>query len=119
MNALATDQAKRLAETIWHDERLKEKITTELFIGEGKDKKKFPKELGENHTIENRDTIIENPPDILLTNFKMLDYALFRNNYHNLWGFNLEVCAVGTSATMGSGADSQHLLTEYTRKVFG
>jgi DEAD/DEAH box helicase domain-containing protein len=160
MNALATDQAKRLAETIWGDDRLNGKITAGLFIGEGKDKKKFPKEMGENHIIENRDTIIDNPPDILLTNFKMLDYALLRNNYHNLWNYNLEdpsllqflvldelhtydgaqgtdvanlirrlklklsiakgqVCAVGTSATIGSGEDSIQLLTEYAEKVFG
>lgn len=52
MNALATDQAKRLAETIWGDERLNGKITAGLFIGEGKDKKKFPKEMGESHIIE-------------------------------------------------------------------
>lgn len=160
MNALATDQAKRLAETIWGDERIKGKITAGLFIGEGKDKKKFPKEMGENHIIENRDTIIENPPDILLTNFKMLDYALLRNNYHSLWNYNLEdssllqflvldelhtydgaqgtdvanlirrlklklgiakgqVCAVGTSATIGSSEYSIQLLTEYAEKVFG
>ena len=85
MNALATDQAKRLAETIWNDDRIKGKITAGLFIGEGKDKKKFPDTMGENHIIENRNTIIENPPDILLTNFKMLDYALLRNQFHNLW----------------------------------
>ncbi|HPN71221.1 MAG TPA: DEAD/DEAH box helicase, partial [Saprospiraceae bacterium] len=160
MNALATDQAKRLAETIWGDDRLNGKITAGLFIGEGKDKKKFPKEMGENHIIENRDTIIENPPDIVLTNFKMLDYALLRNNFHNLWTYNLEdpsllqflvldelhtydgaqgtdvanlirrlklklgipkgqVCAVGTSAAIGSGENSIQLLTEYAEKVFG
>jgi DEAD/DEAH box helicase domain-containing protein len=90
MNALATDQAKRLAEAIWNDERLKGKITAGLFIGEGKDKKKFPKEMGANHIIENRDNIIESPPDILLTNFKMLDYSLLRNQYHNLWYYNIE-----------------------------
>lgn len=160
MNALATDQAKRLAEVIWNDDRLKDKITAGLFIGEGKDKKKFPKEMGDVHIIENRDTIIENPPDILLTNFKMLDYALLRNNYHHLWSYNLEdpsllrflvldelhtydgaqgtdvanlirrlklkqgipkgqICAIGTSATIGSGADSHQLLMEYAEKVFG
>ncbi|MFN9112806.1 MAG: DEAD/DEAH box helicase [Bacteroidota bacterium] len=160
MNALATDQAKRLAETIWNDERLKGKISAGLFIGEGKDKKKFPKEMGESHIVENRDTILDQPPDILLTNFKMLDYALMRNQYHKLWGYNLEdssllqflvldelhtydgaqgtdvanlirrlklklgipkgqICAVGTSATIGSGEDSIRLLTEYAGKVFG
>lgn len=90
MNALATDQAKRLAEAIWADTRLKGKVTAGLFIGEGKDKKKYPKEMGENNVIENRDSIVDSPPDILLTNFKMLDYALMRHNFHNLWSFNLE-----------------------------
>jgi DEAD/DEAH box helicase domain-containing protein len=160
MNALATDQAKRLAETIWNDSRLKGKITAGLFIGEGKDKKKFPKEMGDIHVIENRDSIIDSPPDILLTNFKMLDYALIRSNYHNLWTYNIgdssllkflvldelhtydgaqgtdvanlirrlklkldipkgQVCAIGTSATIGSGEESEKLLTEYAEKIFG
>jgi DEAD/DEAH box helicase domain-containing protein len=90
MNALATDQAKRLAEIIWNDDRLKGKMSAGLFIGEGKDKKKFPKEMGEHNIIENRDSIVDSPPDILLTNFKMLDYGLMRHNFHNLWTFNLE-----------------------------
>jgi DEAD/DEAH box helicase domain-containing protein len=160
MNALATDQAKRLAEAIWNDPRLKGKVTAGLFIGEGKDKKKFPKDMAENHVIENRDSIVDSPPDILLTNFKMLDYALMRSHFHNLWTYNLDdtsllqflvldelhtydgaqgtdvanlirrlklklnvpkgqVCAVGTSATIGSGEDSKKLLTEYAAKVFG
>jgi hypothetical protein len=75
VNALATDQAKRLAEAIWNDDRLKGHITAGLFIGEGRDKKHFETRMGETHIIENRTTIIEQPPDILLTNFKMLDYA--------------------------------------------
>lgn len=160
MNALATDQAKRLAETIWNDTRLKGKITAGLFIGEGKDKQKFSPDMGENHIIENRNSIVDSPPDILLTNFKMLDYALMRNTFHNLWTYNLEdasllkflvldelhtydgaqgtdvanlirrlklkltlpkgqLCAVGTSATIGSGEESKQLLTEYASKVFG
>jgi DEAD/DEAH box helicase domain-containing protein len=160
MNALATDQAKRLAEIIWADERLRGKITAGLFIGEGKEKKKYPADMGENHVIENRINIVDSPPDILLTNFKMLDYALMRNNYHNLWSFNLEdptllqflvldelhtydgaqgtdvanlirrlklklsipkgkLCAVGTSATIGSGPESKQLLIEYAQKVYG
>ncbi|MCX6230836.1 MAG: DEAD/DEAH box helicase [Bacteroidetes bacterium] len=160
MNALATDQAKRLAETIWNDERLKGKITAGLFIGEGKDKKKFPKDMGFENIIENRQSIVDSPPDILLTNFKMLDYSLMRNTFHNLWNFNIndttllqyivldelhtydgaqgtdvanlirrlklklkiekgQICAVGTSATMGSGEDSTKLLIEYAEKVYG
>ena len=90
MNALATDQAKRLAEAIHVDERLRGTVTAGLFIGEGKDKGKFPKNMGETHVIENRDEIVSNPPDILLTNFKMLDYGLMRHNFHSLWSHNFD-----------------------------
>lgn len=90
MNALASDQAKRMAEIIWKDERLKGKITAGLFIGEGKDKKKFPSDMGSDHVIENRNSIVDSPPDILLTNFKMLDYGLMQAQYYNLWTFNLQ-----------------------------
>lgn len=90
MNALATDQAKRLAEAIYDDERLRGSITAGLFIGEGKDNSKFPKNMGETHIIENRDEIIANAPDILLTNFKMLDYGLMRHQFHKLWSHNFD-----------------------------
>lgn len=90
MNALATDQAKRLAEAINENPLLKGNITAGLFIGEGKNKHKFPITMGETHVIENRDHIINNPPDILLTNFKMLDYGLMRHNYNKLWKHNFE-----------------------------
>lgn len=90
MNALATDQAGRLAKTIWEDERLRGKITAGLFIGVGKDGKKFPKDMAESHIIENREAILDSPPDILLTNFKMLDYALMRAQYQRVWKHNME-----------------------------
>lgn len=90
MNALATDQAKRLAETIFNDIKLNGMVTAGLFIGEGKDKGMFPKTMGETHVIENRDEIVANPPDILLTNFKMLDYGLMRHQYHKLWIHNFD-----------------------------
>ena len=90
MNALATDQAKRLAEAIWKDNKLKGSVTAGLFIGEGKDKHKYPTNMRETHVIENRDAIVRNPPDILLTNFKMLDYGLMRHQFHNLWHYNFE-----------------------------
>lgn len=160
MNALATDQAQRIAEAIYGDENTRGKVTAGLFIGEGQNKdKKYPKEMGEKNIIEHRDTILSNPPDILLTNFKMLDYALMRHKFHELWQYNFEdstllkflvldelhtydgaqgtdvanlirrlklklnipkghICPVGTSATIGSGADSPKLLVEYASKVF-
>ncbi|MGB8706116.1 MAG: DEAD/DEAH box helicase, partial [Gillisia sp.] len=90
MNALATDQAKRLAEAIFEDERLKGKITAGLFLGEGENASSYPKSMGADHIIENRGSIIDSPPDILLTNFKMLDYGLMKSNYQDLWLGNLQ-----------------------------
>ncbi|RIJ42671.1 DEAD/DEAH box helicase [Pontibacter oryzae] len=90
MNALATDQAKRLAEAIYEDDRLRGVITAGLFIGEGKDAKKYPKTMGADNIIENRDSIVDAAPDILLTNFKMLDYGLMQSKYHSLWSANLK-----------------------------
>lgn len=90
MNALASDQAKRLAETIWNDERLKGKVTAGLFVGEGNDPKDYPRDMGEDHIIENRDAILDTIPDILLTNFKMLDYGLMRQKFSCLWRGNID-----------------------------
>lgn len=161
MNALATDQAKRLAEAIYEDERLKGVVTAGLFIGEGTAKNiSLPKTMGSDHIIEDRNSILDTSPDILLTNFKMLDYALMKHNYHQLWVYNLndpdllrflvldelhtydgaqgtdvanlirrlklklqlpqgQICAVGTSATIGSGEEAPALLADYATKVFG
>ena len=92
MNALASDQAKRLAEAIYGTEEnhpMRDKITAGLFIGEVTDKKDFPSKMGEHNIIENRDAIIDTVPDILLTNFKMLDYGLMQQRYMRLWKGNI------------------------------
>lgn len=90
MNALATDQAKRFAQTIFEDQRLKGKVRAGLFIGLGDNAIDYPKSMGENNIIENRETILSSPPDILLTNFKMLDYGLLRSQFHDLWTHNFD-----------------------------
>lgn len=90
MNALASDQAKRLAETIWNDPRLKGKVTAGLFVGEGVNAQDYPRDMGEDHIIENRNAIIDTVPDILLTNFKMLDYGLMRHEFMPLWKGNID-----------------------------
>ena len=92
MNALASDQAKRLAEVIYGNDDnhpLRGKVTAGLLIGEGTDKKDYPTDMAHDHIIENRDTIVNTAPDIILTNFKMLDYALMQQRYTDLWHGNL------------------------------
>lgn len=89
MNALAQDQAKRIAEIIWADEkRLRGRVTAGLFIGEGQNPSTYPTVMGEDHIIENRNAILDTTPDIILTNFKMLDYALMKQEYQKLWTGN-------------------------------
>jgi DEAD/DEAH box helicase domain-containing protein len=98
MNALATDQARRLAELIhsYVDDSgntiLKDQIRAGLFIGEGRDKKKANRatRMGEIHIIEDRDTLVQSPPDILFTNFKMLDFSLLQARFHGIWKYNLQ-----------------------------
>jgi len=95
MNALATDQARRLAKEIYNFKDsngefvLRDKIRAGLFIGEGKAKgKNRPTRMEEERIIEDRDTLIQSPPDILLTNFKMLDFSLMQARFNNLWKHN-------------------------------
>lgn len=89
MNALARDQAKRLAKTIFHNENLKNKVTAGLFIGgEGADQGQKGMQMTEDMVITNKDTMRLNPPDILMTNYKMLDYLLIRPNDYPLWQGN-------------------------------
>jgi DEAD/DEAH box helicase domain-containing protein len=90
MNALATDQATRFADTIYKRSALKgAKLSVGLLIGQGMNDKQRPTAMGRDHVIEDRDTILNSPPDILLTNFKMLDYVLMRAKYQRLWNLNL------------------------------
>ena len=99
MNALATDQAKRLAETICTNVGLKG-VRVGLYIGESKGKSvrknagKRWREVGYDqdaqcyHVITDRETMLREPPHILLTNYKMLDYLLLRPKEKHLWDYN-------------------------------
>jgi len=87
MNALANDQAKRIARLIAEDVRLKGNVTAGLFVGQD------PKGQGQmmmtdNMVITHKDTLRAAPPDILLTNYKMLDYLLIRPVDFPLWQHN-------------------------------
>ncbi|MBE9045169.1 DEAD/DEAH box helicase [Pleurocapsales cyanobacterium LEGE 10410] len=83
MNALATDQAKRLAQLIWHNSNLKGYITAGLFVGESE--REPTSVMTETGVITSKDILRQSPPDILLTNYKMLDYLLIRPKDQGLW----------------------------------
>ena len=83
MNALATDQAKRIAKAIYNNPKLNGHVTAGLFVGESE---KEPRAvMTEDGVITDKDILRHNPPDILLTNYKMLDYLLVRPRDQPLW----------------------------------
>ncbi|MFW5740609.1 MAG: DEAD/DEAH box helicase, partial [Myxococcota bacterium] len=86
MNALASDQAGRLAKAIWNNPNLHGRITAGLFVGQSESN---PHQVMTEHAIiTSKDTLRLNPPDILLTNYKMLDYLLVRPKDFPLWAHN-------------------------------
>lgn len=83
MNALASDQASRLAKAI---KRIKDaagiEIRAGLYTG---DNPTDDREMSDEGLITSRDALRKNPPDILLTNYKMLDYLTMRSDDQALW----------------------------------
>lgn len=86
MNALANDQARRFAEEIHSRETLRGHIRVGLFTGDSETSRH--KTMSENSVITCKTTQRENPPDVLLTNYKMLDFLLIRPRDRELWRFN-------------------------------
>lgn len=86
MNALAGDQALRIAKAVYHNKHLRGAVTAGLYVGEdeGPGKAAFA-EMGPDHVITDRNQLQRNPPDILLTNYKMLDFLLVRPKDRHIW----------------------------------
>lgn len=84
MNALASDQGHRFAETIFNDERMRGRLRVGLFVG-GKGQHR---EMGRDHVVDDNDRLRSEPPDILLTNYRMLDLLLQRPKDAALWKHN-------------------------------
>ncbi|WP_019001486.1 Zn-binding domain-containing protein [Succinimonas amylolytica] len=102
VNDQAADQARCLAREIMRlprDENGNFPVTAGLLTGNscsavrnpgGNVKTKnsdssLPRDMGEDHIIENRDAILETVPDIIITSFRMLDRALTLRAYNDLW----------------------------------
>lgn len=81
MNALANDQARRIAEMIRGHDALKG-VRAALYTGEQAGTKRT--RVTDDGLINHRETIRDDPPDILLTNYKMLDQLLLRPADHSL-----------------------------------
>lgn len=82
MNALANDQAARLAGLLASDESSFAGVTAALYTGqEGPNRTRVTAE----GLITDRGVIRDSAPDILLTNYKMLDQLLLRHEDQRLW----------------------------------
>ena len=86
MNALATDQAGRIAHWIYDTPALRGRVTAGLYIGQ-KGEKQY-RVMTVDSVITDREKMRLSPPDILLTNYKMLDYMLLRPSDFKLWQNN-------------------------------
>ncbi len=86
MNALATDQAKRFAKAIASSAAL-DGVRVGLFVGgdEGERHSRMSRE----YVITDKDILRRDPPDVLLTNYKMLDFLLMRPKDQPLWRYNI------------------------------
>lgn len=87
MNALASDQARRFASVIASTPAFAG-LRVGLFVGGRIGSPGSGTVMTPTGVITDRDTLRKNPPDILLTNYKMLDYLLLRPKDRKLWVHN-------------------------------
>ncbi|NOJ83328.1 DEAD/DEAH box helicase, partial [Myxococcus xanthus] len=92
MNALATDQARRIASILANDDRVRGKVRVGLYIGGNQEACETPgkdeQSLIASMLFTDRQAIRAQPPDILLTNYRMLDFLLLRPEDSVLWKDN-------------------------------
>lgn len=89
MNALAADQAKRIAKLIHDSPELRNNVTAGMYVGKtATDEHETSTAMSEQSIITDHGALLRNPPDILLTNYKMLDYLLIRPQDSRLWDGN-------------------------------
>ena len=87
MNALANDQAERLAALISDDPALGA-VTAGLYTGEQSTGGRT--RVSADGLITDRKLMHDAPPDILLTNYKMLDHMLLNPSRADMWRLSAE-----------------------------
>lgn len=87
MNALVVDQERRIAELLAAPELQSVGVTGGVWIGDD-GTTKMRSAMTSEHLINERAALLANPPDILLTNYKMLDRLLTNEGRQALWALN-------------------------------
>jgi DEAD/DEAH box helicase domain-containing protein len=85
MNALATDQARRIADLI-HTTPALAGLRAGLYIGSSDEEQTAA--MTATSVITDKEALHKAPPDILLTNYKQLDYLLIEPHVQSLWEHN-------------------------------
>ena len=104
MNALATDQARRIAELI-HDIPSLTGLRAGLYIGASDDHPTAA--MTADSVVTDKAALHKAPPDILLTNYKQLDYLLLQPHVQGLWRHNTP-CPDGSSVLRYLVVDEFH-----------
>ena len=87
MNALAVDQARRIAALVAGMPAFAG-LRVGLYIGGSTGRPGTGMVMTPAGVITDRETLRKHPPDILLTNYKMLDYLMLRPRDQPLWARN-------------------------------
>lgn len=87
MNALASDQARRIAELVAATPAFAG-LRVGLYVGGQGSAPGEGALMTATSVITDRETLRKHPPDILLTNYKMLDYLMLRPKDRQLWAHN-------------------------------
>lgn len=88
MNALASDQARRIAQLVASVPAFAN-LRVGLYVGGRQGAPGTGMLMTSDNVITDRDTLRKQPPDILLTNYKMLDYLMLRPQDRQLWSANM------------------------------
>lgn len=87
MNALASDQARRIAHLVATVPAFAG-LRVGLYVGGNGQTPGEGMVMTPTGIITDRDTLRKQPPDVLLTNYKMLDYLMLRPKDRELWASN-------------------------------
>jgi len=87
MNALAQDQARRFAKEVHEQAGLRKRVRVGLYTGD-QGSRRGTTAMSAESVITDRATLQREPPDILLTNYRMLDFLLIRPKDRQLWRHN-------------------------------
>ena len=87
MNALVTDQERRIAAMLTDPAVAAAGVRAGVWIGDDQSTS-TRRSMTDTHLISDPSALMDNPPDILLTNYKMLDRLLTTPRRQRLWAAN-------------------------------